>query len=177
MDKSYNGWPVLEPDSPKLRTLVIPAKNGAFKLRTRGGSAGFLLAHFALWYAEVIEKVAGKILDDWGYAKRPVRDADYWSCHASGTAIDLNALLHPMGKVRTGIFRRRDKVTALHERLRWMRNTLRWGGDYVNRKDEMHFEVIVGLAAAEKEARRLMNTPRGRRILKANPGLKKEILA
>lgn len=177
-DLSQNRWPVLPSGSPKLYTWVIPAKTGHFKLKLRNGSAGFLLAYLALWYAEVIEPVAGKVLDDWGWAPaRNVRGGESISNHSSGTAMDLNALKHPLGKVRTGIFARASKVKALHDRLRFMNGVIRWGGDYHNRKDEMHFEIVQNVTVCEREARRLMKTWRGQRLLKANPTQKRVILS
>jgi hypothetical protein len=41
----------------------------------------------------------------------------------------------------------------------------------------MHFEVVGSLRACERLARALMKTPRGRRILAANPGARATILA
>ena len=178
MAVSQNGWPALASNSSKLYTWVIPAKNGTFKLRTRNGSAGFLLAYLALWFSEVLEDATAQgQLDDWGYAYRPVRAGSDLSNHASGTAIDINATWHPLGKVRTGIFRYQSKVDALNARLRFMRNTLRWGGNYNGRKDEMHFELNVNITMAEREAKRLMSTWRGRRLIKANPTQKAVILS
>lgn len=180
MSTSQNGWPVLAADSSKLRTIVVPALNGEFTIRVRGGSAGFLLAHWALWFAEYIEKVLGKVLDDWGHAVRPVRGySTTMSNHASGTAIDLNSLRHQLGAV--GTFRyfvhgRRAEV-IIRARLLFYRGCLKWGGDYRGRKDEMHVEINRPLAACERNARRLMDTPRGKRILAANPGLREEILS
>lgn len=170
MVQSQNGWPALEPASRLLRTFTIPAKNGTFRLRLRDGSAGFLLAHYALFHSEVVEDVTGKILDDWGYANRLIRGSlSEVSNHGSGTAMDLNAVAHQLSKVGTYA----DKQEALiHRRLRGMRGVIRWGGDYNGRKDEMHFEIVQSLAASEREAKRLMKSARGRRILKANPGLK-----
>lgn len=170
-----NGWPVLQHGSDKLHTWVIPARTGTFKIRLRNGSAGFLLAHFALWFAETIEPVAGRILDDWGHAVRPVRgQMTGYSNHAPGTAEDLNATEHPLGKVATFTAK---QYRAIRSRLRWMRGVIRWGADYNGRKDEMHFEIVQSIAACEKEARRLMRTPRGRRLLEANPGQKAVILS
>jgi hypothetical protein len=177
MTTSQNRWPVLPYGDDRLRTWVIPARTGPFTLRMRNGSAGFLLAYLALWYAEKLEPVAGKVLDDWGHAVRLIRNGATASNHASATAIDLNALLHPLGKIRTGIFRRRAKVDALHAKLRKMRGVIRWGGDYHGRKDEMHFEIVQNITVCERETRRLMKTPRGRRILKANPGQRAVILS
>lgn len=165
---SQNGWPALAADSTDLHTWVIPARNGAFKLRLRAGSAGFLLAHFALWFAEVVQPVAGKVLDDWGFASRPIRgDAVTLSNHASGTAMDLNAMAHSLGAVDTFTAK---QERAIHARLLWMRGVIRWGGDYVHRKDEMHYEVVQNLAFCERRARRLSRTPRGLRLLHVNRG-------
>lgn len=177
MATSQNRWPVLNYGDDRLYTWVIPAYSGHFVLRLRNGSAGFLLAYLALWFAEKIEPVAGKVLDDWGHAVRPIRNGVEASNHASATAEDLNAMSHPLGMVRTGIFRRRTKVDALHDKLRKMHGVIRWGGDYHGRKDEMHFEIVQNITVCEREARRLMRTPRGRRILKANPGQKAVILS
>lgn len=180
MSTSQNGWPALAPDSPRLRTIVVPARNGSFTIRVRGGSAGFLLALHALWLSEFIEKIVGKVLDDWGYAYRVIRGyVEDLSNHASGTAIDLNALRHVLGAVGTFRYLVRGKPAEVRIRARLLhyRGCLRWGGDYRGRKDEMHWEISRSLAACERNARRLMRTPLGKRILAANPGLRAEILS
>lgn len=166
MTTSQNGWPALATDSPLLYTWTIPAKSGERKIRLRNGSAGFILCHFLLWFAEVIEPLAGGILDDWGYAYRPIRgQSTELSNHASGTAADANAIKHPLG--RSGTFGIR--AIRIRLRLKLYRGALRWGGDYNGRKDEMHFELDQPLPDVEKVARRLMSTPRGKRLLAANP--------
>ena len=168
MPSSQNGWPVLESGSPLLHTWVIPAKTGEVRITLRGGSAGFLLVHLLLWLAETVEPLAGKILDDWGYAYRPIRgQSSGFSNHAAGCAADANATRHVLGK--RGTFGT-SHAAQIRRRLRLYRGVIRWGGDYENRADEMHFEINAPLASAEKVARLLMLTPRGRRILKANPG-------
>lgn len=178
MATSQNGWPALDNGSARLRSIVIPARNGHRTLRTRGGSAGFLLAYLALWFSEKLEDITAQgLLDDWGFAFRPVRDSSDLSNHASGTAIDLNATWHPLGAVWSGVFRKRTARDALHARLKYMHNVIRWGGDYRFRKDEMHFEIVQNISVCEREAKRLMKTPRGIRILRANPGLRREILS
>jgi hypothetical protein len=166
MTASQNGWPLLASDSTKLHTWVIPARSGAFRLRLRNGSAGFLLAHFALWFAEKVQPVA-KVADDWGYAPRPIRGSSVPSNHGSGTAMDLNATAHVLGAAGTFA---PSQVAAIHSRLLWLRGAIRWGGDYQYRKDEMHFEIVQSLAFCERRARRLSRTPRGRRLLRANKG-------
>lgn len=168
MATSQNGWPALSSTSPKLYTWTIPAKNGEFHIRMRNGSAGFLLAFFALWFSEVIQQVKGKTLDDWGYAYRDVRSSTDLSNHASGTAIDLNAMKHPLGE--RGTFKP-WQVRRIHRFLtNRMKGCIRWGGDYLRRADEMHDEIVQSLELVEKRARWLMRwTLRGRRLIKANP--------
>lgn len=171
MATSQNGWPALGQDSPVLHSWRIPtADRPDTSIRLRNGSAGFLLCHFALWFAEVIEPLDGKILDDWGYAFRPIRgDESTLSNHSSGTAMDLNATKHPMGVPTLSTFTR-SEVGLIHDRLKRYRGALRWGGDYKTRPDAMHVELNVSLAVAENVAVRLSHTERGHRVLDANPG-------
>lgn len=174
MSLSQNGWPALAPDSPKLHSWVIPGSKT--KLRLRNGSAGFLLVHLALWFDQRIEDVDGPRLDDWGYAYRPVRGyTATLSNHSSGTAMDLNATKHVLSAENT--FSRDDERLIRRRVDRFFDDCIRWGGEYQGRKDEMHFEINADLARCERMARRLMSTPRGRRILAANPGQRAVILS
>lgn len=173
MTTSQNGWPALVDGDRRLYIWTIPTKHGDVRIRLRNGSAGFLIAHYVLWYAEVLEPVVGKVLDDWGWAYRPVRGAVVLSNHASGTAADINATKYPLGTDHMS----RAQKARIRLRLKFYRGCLRWGGDYHNRLDQMHVEIDRDLAACEKRARRLMNSPRGRRILKANPSQRAVILS
>jgi hypothetical protein len=178
MANSSNGWLVLDSSTdgqpPRLRNWVLPGVNR--KLKVRDGSAGFLLLHLALWYDEGLERLDVGTYDDWGWASRPIRGSTFISNHASGTAIDLNATQHPMGVATAKTFSRAE-INAIHERLKLYDGCIRWGGDYVNRPDGMHYELNKGMASVEKKARALLNTPRGKRILNANPGAKALILS
>lgn len=174
MSTSQNHWPALATDSPKLHSWRIPGSDT--KLRLRNGSAGFLLCHLALWFDQVVEDVDGIRLDDWGYAFRPVRGyTTTLSNHASGTAMDLNATKHPLGQV--GTFNVRDRTLITRRVNRFFGGAIRWGGTYTGRKDEMHFEINVPLDIAERKARALLESPRGKRILAANPGQRAVILS
>jgi hypothetical protein len=176
MATSQNGYPALSSASPTLHRWKVPRTQRQFTLRN--GSAGFLLCHFILWFHDNVEKLnkEGEVWDEWGYAYRPVRGSETnLSNHSSGTAVDLNATKHVLGKVNTfGPVRRAWIRTYLYF---FYRRTIRWGGDYAGRKDEMHFEINKPLTTCEKWARRLMNTPRGREILLSNPGQDKVILS
>ena len=172
MSTSQNGWPALASDSPKLYTWNIPTREGVARIRLRNGSAGFILAHMLSFVAEHVEPLVGPVLDDWGYAYRPVRGySTTLSNHSSGTAADANATRHPLGKRGTWTDRQAARIRT---RLAWRlyRKVIRWGGDYHGRPDEMHFEIDAPLAKCERVAKRLLKTRRGKQIAAANPGQK-----
>lgn len=174
MAHSQNGWPGLTPASKLLHSWTIPTHSGDRALRLRHGSAGFLLSHLALTLSDEVEPIATGQLDDWGHAYRPVRNSDDLSNHASGTAMDLNALRHPLGKDDTFT---NEQEAIIHRLLRRYRGCIRWGGDYSGRVDEMHFELVEPLEKCEARARELLQSGRGRRVLEANPGQRAVILS
>jgi hypothetical protein len=172
MVNSQNGWLVLDSDTsgpqPHLRKWVVPGTKRHLLLRD--GSAGFLLVHMATWFDDVIEDLDNeKTWDDWGWAPRPVRGGSTPSNHASGTAMDLNATKHPMGVATSKTFSPAE-IAKIHERLSWFRGCIRWGGDYQNRPDAMHFEINKPMASVQARARTLTKTPRGKEITRANRG-------
>ena len=140
---SYNGYPASK-DPAEIKIKSYPVKGTALKLRC-AESVGPLLAAFAAEFHELIEPIDNGGLDDWGYAFRMVRGTtDKLSNHSSGTAIDFNATRHALGKVGTFPAEKVPMIRALAKKY-----GLKWGGDYVNRKDEMHFEVEVSAAKAK----------------------------
>lgn len=171
---------------PRLRKFVIPGADRTINLRD--GSMGFILVHFALWWHEVVHALnaPGQVWDEWGWAPRLVRgSSSVISEHAGGRAADLDATLHPRGvSLRTF---KRWQVVKIHARLLFYRvwvgkklaRVLSWGGDYQHTVDGMHIEIAPGvsIAMAERLAAFLMRTPRGKRILAANPGLREVILS
>lgn len=179
MATSANGYPVLFENRttgplPRLRKWVVPGTQRHLYLRD--GSTGFLLIHFALWLHERVEPLDDGVWDDWGWAVRPVRgQSNGYSNHASGTAEDLNATRHPLAQ--RGTFGKVATYAKIRARLAYYRGALEWGGDYHSRLDEMHFEIAASIGACEARARKLMDTPRGRRILEANPGAREAILS
>ena len=97
---------------------------------------------FAAEFHKLIEPIDEGSLDDWGYCFRMVRGTtDKLSNHSSGTAIDLNAIQHPLGKVGTFEPGKVPMIRALAKKY-----GLTWGGDYKTRADEMHFEVNISPA-------------------------------
>lgn len=134
---SQNGY--VANDRSRIETITIPGTSRRIALRR--GAPGQLLAHFAAWFDKNIESVDGGQLDDWGYAERPIRGSrNTLSNHASGTAIDINAPRHPLG--RRGTFTP-GQASRIRAKLKEYDGAIRWGGDYKNRADEMHFEIMA----------------------------------
>jgi len=140
---SYNGYPASkDPDEIKITSYLV--KGTSRKLRC-AESVGPLLAAFAAEFHELIEEIDEGVFDDWGYAFRNVRGStDRLSCHSSGSAIDLNATRHPLGKVGTFPPEKVPMLRALAKKY-----GLKWGGDYKGRADEMHFEVEISPVKAK----------------------------
>ena len=140
---SYNGYPASK-DPAEIGIKSYSVDGTALRLRC-ASSVGPLLAAFAAEFNKLIEPIDGGTLDDWGYAFRMVRGStDRLSCHSSGTAIDLNATKHPLGKVGTFPAEKVPMIRALAKKY-----GLKWGGDFKTRPDDMHFEVEVSPVKAK----------------------------
>ena len=139
---SANGWPASKDQAAiGIKSYPVPGTN--LKIRCAEKVAP-LLVHFAADFNKLIEPIEGGTFDDWSYAFRDVRGVPgKLSNHSSGTAIDLNSIKHPLGKVDTFSA---SKVPMLRALVR--KYGLRWGGDYSGRKDEMHFEVNINAVKA-----------------------------
>jgi len=139
---SSNGW-TASADPNEIGVKSYPVKGTKIKLRCAEKCAP-LLVGFAEEFHEIIEPIDEGTLDDWGYCFRNVRGlTDKLSNHSSGTAIDLNASKHQLGKVGTFPNEKVPMIRALAKKY-----GLRWGGDYKSRADEMHFEIDLSEAKA-----------------------------
>lgn len=165
MAVSQNGWDLLEPDSPLLYRWVVPGADRTFLLVS--GAPGFVLIHLALWFHEQIQPLnkAGDLFDEGGYAIRIILGSTTPSNHQSGTAVDLNATRYPLGTE----LMRPWRVAKILLRMAFYGGVLKWGGSFIKRKDQMHFEINKDRAACEVLAQKLAKTKRGVRILSANP--------
>lgn len=108
-----------------------------------------------LWVAQQFNAKVERLIwpGNWGYAERTIRGSSTTlSNHASGTAIDLNAPRHPLGRV--GTFNAVQRA-AIHSILAYCEGVVRWGGDYTGRKDEMHFEINAGSASVARIANKI----------------------
>ena len=140
MEKSANGWPAsADPEEIAIIRKRVPGTD--LKLGVARPVAPLLIA-FAADFHRLIEPLDEGQLDDWGYCYRKVRGSQaVISNHASGTAIDLNATKHPLGK--EGTFSQ-DQIKIIRRLCR--KYGLKWGGDYRYRKDEMHVEIALNSA-------------------------------
>jgi len=140
MRQSHNGWPASK-DAALIEIISVPIEGTKVKVRCAKAVAP-LIAGFCKEFHELIEPIDEGSLDDWGYCFRMVRGStDNLSNHSSGTAIDLNATQHPLGKAGTFPAEKVPMIRALAKKY-----GLKWGGDYRNRKDEMHFEIELSEA-------------------------------
>jgi hypothetical protein len=134
--KSENGWPASS-NEKEIGIKVFKIKNANRKMRLQK-DAGVILTAFAAEFHAQVEPIDEGVFDDWAYAYREVRGSDSdLSNHASGTAIDLNATKHPLGKKNTFTKEQQKIIRELTEKY-----GLRWGGDYKTRPDEMHWEIV-----------------------------------
>ena len=134
---SQNGWAASKVKAEiNIDSFLIPGTT--IKLTCNKAVAPLLIG-FAAEFHELIEPIDEGGLDDWGYCYREIRGSSTaLSNHSSGTAIDLNATKHPLGKAGTFPLAKVAMIQALAKKY-----SLRWGGDYRGRKDEMHFEVAI----------------------------------
>ncbi len=139
---SYNGWPASKDQAEiGVRSYLVPGTQR--KLRCASAVAPLLIG-FAAEFHSLIEPIDDDGLDDWGYAYRDVRGVPgKLSNHSSGTALDLNSSLHKLGQVGTFDAAKVPMLRALAKKY-----GLTWGGDYKNRKDEMHFEISIDAVKA-----------------------------
>jgi hypothetical protein len=134
---SSNGWPASK-DKAEINIKAYSIHGTSIKLQCAETVAPLLIG-FATEFNKLIESIDGGTLDDWGYCYRNIRgDVGKLSNHSSGTAIDLNSAKHPLGKVGTFPNEKVPMIRALAKKY-----GLIWGGDYKNRKDEMHFEIAL----------------------------------
>jgi hypothetical protein len=142
MLQSQNNW-IASKDAAELNIVSVPIEGTKVKVRCAKAVAP-LIAGFCKEFHQLIEPIDEGALDDWGYCFRMVRGTtDKLSNHSSGTAVDLNATKHPLGKAATFPSEKVPMIQALAKKYGMI-----WGGDFRHRKDEMHFEIAVTPAKA-----------------------------
>lgn len=150
MATSQNGYTVRE-SSAGLDKSPLPGTDVTFPGGLAANDSGYVLRYVASELNKRVEKARAGWC--WGYAYRPVRgQSSGFSNHASGTAIDYNAPKHPLGA--SGTFTAAQKA-EIRKILDEVGGVVRWGGDYQNRKDEMHFEINAEYSKVQAVAAKL----------------------
>jgi hypothetical protein len=146
---SPNGWPASEDRKAiGIQSFVVPGTK--LKIACAKDVAPILVA-FCKEFHELVEPIDQGQLDDWGYAFRMTRGSDkVLSNHSSGTAVDLNALKHPLGKSNTFDKEQCNIITLLITKY-----GLAWGGHYKKRKDEMHFDIKMNKEQVKQKIKQL----------------------
>jgi hypothetical protein len=146
---SPNGWAASEDRKAiGIQSFAIPGTS--LKIVCAKDVAPILVA-FCKEFHELVEPIDQGQLDDWGYAFRMTRGSDkVLSNHSSGTAVDLNALKHPLGKSNTFNKEQCNIITLLITKY-----GLAWGGHYKKRKDEMHFEIKMDKEQVKQKIKQL----------------------
>ncbi len=153
MTTSQNGW-MASTDKAAIG-IANPSVSGVdFPNGVRGGDVQVVLMYVAGRFHATVEALHDGWC--WGYAYREIEGSSSLSNHASGTAIDLNAPRHPMGKAGTFTA---AQVAAIRMILAFLEGVVRWGGDYSGRKDEMHFEIHADADAVARIARKVTAAP------------------
>ncbi len=135
---SYNGWPVGTPASA-IGAQFYTVTATSVSMQVRSGDVACVLMHLAARFNAEVEALQD--WEVWGYDYRvDANNSNWWSCHASGTAVDFNAVLHPNGA--SGTFTA-GQVSGIRRILADCGNVIYWGGDFSGIPDEMHFEINV----------------------------------
>lgn len=148
MADSQNGYSV----DPTLNKNPFPGTKIVAVPGVRKGNVATVLHYVGSQFDKNVEKLVNP--GCWGYVNRPIRGSTVTSNHASATAIDLNAPKHPLGA--SGTFSAKQK-SEIRKILNYCDGVVRWGGDYSDRKDEMHFEIIKGSTAVSNLAKKIKN--------------------
>jgi peptidoglycan hydrolase-like protein with peptidoglycan-binding domain len=148
---SQNGWPASRDKvALGIDNVKLPGTDVDFPQGIKSGDVAVVLLYVAAQFHHTVEPLADGTC--WGYFYKVIEGSSTISNHASGTAIDLNADQHPMGK--SGTFSS-AQVKRIQEILAFCGGVVRWGGNYTGRKDEMHFEINASAAAVSRLAAKI----------------------
>lgn len=149
MTVSYNGWSA-SPSSSSIGITKYRIPGTSETIWLRRSAAPILLWAMDYWNRN-IEPIQGRQLDDWGYAYRATRGGGSISNHASGTAVDINALQYPRGRANMSAVKVM-KVRAMVRRINQAagKTLIKWGGEWSGAyKDQMHLELGPGTNATD----------------------------
>jgi D-alanyl-D-alanine carboxypeptidase len=137
MAVSLNGWPVLKPGSSLLATGTVPGTK--IHLTCHKVVLPLMLAvayDYAAWIRPLRANCTG------GYAYRQATSGAGWSCHSSGTAIDINWLYEGAQKASNKVFWSTVTNHKAVDQIMEVYDVLEWGGFWSKAfYDPMHWQV------------------------------------
>lgn len=161
---SQNGWKV---DRSVIARYTIPETS--IHINLRRGDASVVLLWLAGQYHKHVEPLTQA--DTGGFVIKGIEGGRSLSNHASGTAMDLRWNKHVMG--RRGTFTA-QQVATIRRMLSLLDGAVRWGGDYVTRADEMHFEVVASATKLRMVADKIRAGKMGTVVVTTKPKPKPE---
>lgn len=136
MATSYNGYPA-STDKAAIGVKDFKVAGRSFPGGVKAGDVATVLRYVVAQHHLRVRPV-GADSDEWGYAYRNVRSGSRLSNHSSGTAVDVDAAEHPLGKAGTYTA---AEVARIHRIVNTeCKGLVTWGGDW-SRPDEMHYEI------------------------------------
>ncbi len=160
---SQNGYSAK--DATLIAAYTIPKTD--IRIALRKGDVSVVLLFVLEQFHTTVQPLRKK--DTGGYNPRSIIGGRTLSNHASGTAIDVRWQDHPLGA--HGTFSATE-VAAIKDILTFCEGTVRWGGNYKGRKDEMHFEVVGSPSAVARIADKVRAYNLGKtvgKVIKAIP--------
>lgn len=147
---SYNGWRASRsPAAIGVKPFEVVGRE--FPAGVKTGPVAVVLGYVAEQFHLRVEPLVNP--GCWGYNYRANRNnPSNLSCHASGTAVDVNAPRHPNG--RRGTFSK-EQVAEIRRILAEVRGVVEWGADFSTTPDEMHFEISGSVAEVAAVAKSL----------------------
>ena len=147
MPFSYNGW---QAPPHKTKVFTVPGTNRKLTLDEQ---AGRILTAWAADYHKYVRPIDDGGVDEGGYCYRPANASpSQLSCHASGTAVDLNWSKEGAGWsafAKSFWANAKNKANMARIKMRYA-SVLRFGIDWSGKNwDPMHAEIKKGVSVAD----------------------------
>lgn len=136
------------------RTVKVPVPGGGIQLNVRPELEVVFTELVRRLHAARVRAGRSPLTSSGGYHKRKISGTNRWSNHSWGLAADFNAAANPYSYKYRSDFPA-DETRAIARSLGF-----RWGGDYLFKKDPMHFEFTGSRAEAAEITRRLLAGPK-----------------
>lgn len=150
--QSSNGYPA-SPNPADIGVVPFSVRGVAMPGGVKGGDVETILRYVAEQFHLHVERLHPGWC--WTYNFRPNRNNPLQlSDHSSATAEDLNAPAHPNGAHGTFSAKQLRQIRMI---LAFCEGTVKWGGDYHNTKDEMHWGIsdVTTRADVRRVARKI----------------------